>query len=237
MSCKEDVAVASIEKENIPITDTLQTIKEIESFIEPYRSHINKTLDSVLSYNPVNLTKDDTPLNTALGNWMADVVYEAVDPIYFKRTGKHIDFVLLNHGGIRANLNKGAVTARNAYELMPFENKISVIELSKEKMLALLDFLISSERAHPLSKQLTIELDSKGNSKKLILNDIPIDSLNTFHVATSDYLANLGDQMNFFEKPLKRTDIDYLIRNIIIDAFKSTDTIQASYDNRFIKEK
>lgn len=236
-SCKQRSQVATFHTENIPITDSLQKVAEIDSFIQPYRSHIEKTLDSVLAFNPESITKNDSPLNSALGNWMADIVYEAVDPIFYQRTGRHVDFVLLNHGGIRAGLNKGPVTARNAYELMPFENTVSVVEVSREKMSALVDFLVSDQRAHPISRQLTLTLTKDGLLKHLAINGHPVDSLDSYHIATSDYLANLGDQMNFFENPIERTDIDYLIRNIIIDTFGKTDTIQAAQDNRFIKEK
>ncbi|WP_340198441.1 5'-nucleotidase C-terminal domain-containing protein [Ascidiimonas sp. W6] len=235
-ACKHSHQVTKIAGENIHITDSLPKTKSIESFITPYRSRINQTLDSVLAYNPQNLTKNDTPLNTALGNLMADVVYEAIEPIYLKRIGNHVDFVLLNHGGIRSGFNKGGVTARTAYELMPFENTISVLELSRSKMDSLINFLVVGQRAHPFSKELRLSLFKDGTLKDVSIHGLPLDSLKSFKIATSDYLANLGDQMNFFEDPISRVDIDYLIRNIFIDYFRKVDTISASYDHRFIME-
>lgn len=219
---------------NIPVTDSIKNDTAVESFVTPYRTNVNKTLDSALCYNPTNLFKKGTPLNTAIGNWMADETFEAVAPIFESRTGEKLDFVLLNYGGIRAGLNKGNLSARNAYEIMPFENMISVIEINSANMQELIGFLAKSQRAHPISKQLNIAITKDGEVKKVLLNEKPLDTYKTFKIATSDYLANLGDNMSFFKNPVKRTDLNYLIRNIFIDAFKKTDTIKTQYDNRFI---
>lgn len=232
-SCKRSFQVSKTDTVNISISDSISADKKIDSFVKPFREHINRIVDSVLCYNPESLTKNDTPLNTALGNWMADSMYERSDPIYFQRTGKHIDFVLLNHGGIRAGLNKGNMTARTAYEIMPFENKVAVVELSAEKMRELLEFLAVTQRAHPISKQLNLKIRKDSVVEQALLHSKPLDSFKTFRVATSDYLANLGDQMDFFSNPVSRTDINYLIRNIFIDTFQAADTLRAFYDDRF----
>ena len=72
-------------------------IKYIEDFIKPFREQVNKNLDSVISYAPETYSKSDGELNTAIGNLMADAVYEESNPVSNSRTGKDIDFVLLNH--------------------------------------------------------------------------------------------------------------------------------------------
>jgi 2',3'-cyclic-nucleotide 2'-phosphodiesterase (5'-nucleotidase family) len=236
IACKEQNDVSKIVGVNLPVTDSIETNNEIESYIQPYRKHVNNTLDSVLCYNPTALTKNDTPLNTALGNWMADKVYEATNPIFYKRTGATIDFVLLNHGGIRAGLYKGNITARNAFEVMPFENSISVVEINGDKMKDLINYLVKAQKAHPISKELKLTVSKKGLLTEALLKGVPLDYDRSYKVATSDYLANLGDQMIFFADPINRTDINYLIRNIFIDTFKQIDTIKASYDNRFTFE-
>ena len=42
--------------------------------------------------------------------------------------------------------------------------------------------------------------------------------------------------MTFLEKPVSLLNLDYEIRNVLIDYFKSRDTIAPVRDNRFIKE-
>lgn len=235
-SCKQLPDLVQIKGRQLQVTDSLSSVSEIDEYIQPYRTQINQTLDSVLAYNPSTIDVYETPLNTALGNFMVDVVYERSAPIYQKRTGNTVDFAFLNHGGIRSKLNKGAVTARNAYELMPFENTVVVLELTADHIEDMARFLAKSRRAHPFSDQFRLILNKDYSIKSVTVHGQPLDKNRVYRVATSNYLANLGDRMVFFSNPVSRTETDYLIRNTLIDHFAETDTIKAQYDNRFIIE-
>ena len=88
------------------------------------------------------MIKKNGVLNTAIGNMMADVTLKLSNPIYNTRTGNNIDFVLLNHGGIRSIISKGDITLRSAYNIMPFENSIVVCQLKGSDLKELIDYLI-----------------------------------------------------------------------------------------------
>ncbi|MCL8007461.1 5'-nucleotidase C-terminal domain-containing protein [Gelidibacter japonicus] len=236
MSCKTPTDVYKIEGKNININDSLPTITSIENFIKPYRENINKDLDSVLAYSVDTYSKADGYLNTAIGNLMADVIYDEADPIFFKRTGEHIDFVLMNHGGIRSIISKGPISKRTAFELMPFENSIVVSKLPGANVKELLDYLARAKRAHPISK-LKIVLDKDGQVIESLVHEIPIDFNKTYYVATNDYLINGGDGMDFFKDSEDIFVLDYKIRNALIDYFMKTDTINPVADDRFIQLK
>lgn len=234
IACKTSTDVVKIEGKNININDSLQSVASIEDFIKPYRENINKDLDSVLAYSVDTYSKSDGHLNTAIGNLMADVIYEEADPIFFKRTGAHIDFVLMNHGGIRSIISKGPVTKRTAFELMPFENSIVVSKLPGANVQELLEYLSRSKRAHPISK-LKVALDKQGQVIESSINQVPIDFNKTYYVATNDYLVNGGDGMDFFNSSEEVIVLDYKIRNALIDYFMKTDTINPVIDDRFIQ--
>ncbi|MEL4308759.1 5'-nucleotidase [Joostella sp. CR20] len=235
-ACKKgSTKLTSISGTEINITDTLKSVDSIDQFVKPYRDHIEEVLDEQLAYNPKNLSKNDGKLNSTIGNLMADITYEQSNPIFNKRTGNQIDFVLLNHGGIRATMSKGKVSRRTAYEIMPFKNETYVLELSAEKVHELIQYLAEAQTAHPISKQLQITLNKDNSVKSVTINGAPIDDNKTYFVATSDFLATGGDHMNFFKNPINTTDINYLLRNELIDYFEKVDTIKASTDNRFIK--
>lgn len=236
-SCKKEAYhLTKIKGENIAITDSLPTVKPIDEFIAPYRDHLNKNLDSVLTYSVDTYSKSDGELETALGNLMADVVYEQANPIFKSRTGKDIDFLLLNHGGMRAIISKGDVTTRTAYQLMPFENSIVVADLKGEQVKELLEYLARNKRAHPIAN-LKVELDTNSNLSKVTVNGKPIDYGKNYFVCTNDYLANGGDRMNFFKTNDSLYVLDYKIRNALIDYLKKTDTLNPILDNRFIQTK
>jgi len=235
-SCKKDVHLYKIEGQQINISDSLQTNSEIENFIKPYRDNVNKNLDSILAYAVDTYSKSDGDYNTAIGNMMADAVYTEANPIFKSRTGEDIDFVLLNHGGIRSIISKGNVTTRTAYEVMPFDNSTVVVKLKGAQVKELIDYLVKAKRAHPISK-LNIVLDADGNFKSAGLNGEALDYSKTYYVATNDYLYNGGDRMNFFKTNDSLYVLDYKIRNVLIDHFKKIDTLKPTIDNRFIQLK
>jgi len=227
---------SSIEGKRLPINTEITADTSIENYIKPYANHIEKVLDSVLAYNPSNLVKSDGDLNTPIGNMMADLVMEQANPVFNSRTGNNIDMVLLNFGGIRSSIAKGNITTRTAYSAMPFENEIVIAELSPEKMKELLHYLEVAKTAHPVSGvQIRVDKDFKVIDAKI--QDKPLDANKNYFVATSDYLQQGGDNMNFFKDPVNLYRTDYKIRNAIIDYFIKVDTIKTVKDNRYIQIK
>ena len=238
-SCKgtntDELNLSEVNSERITVDESIKGDEEIEEFISPFKEHLNATLDSVIAFNPSLLSKNDGDMNTALGNLMADIVMVQANPVIKKTTGRDIDMVLLNKGGIRSELPAGGVTARSAYNLMPFENEIVVAELSGKQIKQMLKYLEKAKSAHPVSG---IRITANRNYKtiKATIKGEEIDQNKTYLVATSDYLLNGGDNMNFFKDPVNIYGADYKIRNALIDYFSKVDTIQAEIDDRYIRE-
>lgn len=235
-SCKESLVLESTEYNRIAIDDSLSKNSELETFIAPYRVKINAEMDKPLAYNAFSMFKTDTPDNTAIGNMMADAVYEMAEPIFFKRYQKKIDAVLLNYGGIRAGMSEGTVTTRTAYEIMPFENMVIIAELDGKQIKEMINYLSRSAKAHPIAN-MKLKFDIKGNLITAIINGKPLNENETYFIATSNYLIEGGDDMNFFSKAKKLYDVDYKLRNLFIDYFTKKDTIRSFADDRLIKLK
>lgn len=233
LSCNQRTYIEKIEGEQIPISDSLASDSKVEAFVKPFRENINKDLDSVIAYSVDTYSKSDGELNTAIGNLMADIVLEQSNPIFKSRTGKEIDMVLLNHGGIRSILSKGDVTKRTAYEIMPFENSVVVVKLAGEQVMELIEFLLREQRPHPISK-LNIAVDKDFNLLSARVNGFEIDPEKSYYVATNDYLFNGGDDMDFFKKNKNVFVLDYKIRNTMIDYFMKVDTLRPTIDDRFV---
>ena len=233
-SC-ESSHISKIEGKRLTIDENIRAQSDIENFIKPYREHINKTLDSVISYAPETYSKSDGDFNTAIGNLFADAVFTESNPIFKKRTGNTIDLVLLNHGGIRSIISKGNITSRTAYEIMPFENSVVVVALKGSQINEMFIYLSKAKRAHPLSRQVQLTLDKDFNISSATVHGKPVNDSQIYYVATNDYLYNGGDGMTFFQPNDGLVVLDYKIRNILIDNFKKTDTLNPKRDNRFIK--
>lgn len=235
-SCKgEYQSLSEIDGQRIPVDTSLAGENEITEFIKPYKEHLNATLDATLAYNPEFLSKSNGDLNTAIGNLMADGLLEQTSPIFEQRTGKKIDLVLLNHGGIRAEIPVGNVTTRTAYQIMPFENEVVVAEITGKKMKEMLEYLSRAKTAHPVSG-INLIADKDYKIIQATINGKEIKDDKTYFVATSDYLVSGGDNMRFFDDPVNLYETNYKIRNAMIDYFKKIDTIKSVIDNRYIRE-
>lgn len=236
-SCKKKSEFTLQKVQSAPIkVDTYNNEdSSVLSFIAPYKTRVDLELDSVLAFAPKRLSKKDSKYNTAIGNMMADAVFEMANPVFKSRTGYTFNAVLLNYGGIRAGLPEGDITTRTAYEIMPFENEVVVVELSGLQMKKMYQYL-SHGVAHPISN-LQITLNTNGTLKEALIQGHQVIDNETYFIATSNYLQEGGDRMTFLGKPVSLLSLDYKIRNVLIDYFKKKDTLAPVRDNRFTKEK
>jgi len=235
-SCSQkNYNLTKIEGKQLPITEKAAETPAIENFIKPYRDHINKDLDSVLAYCPETLDKSTGKWQSTIGNLMADVCIERGNLVFNAREKKNIDICLLNHGGIRAILPKGNVTSRTAFEIMPFENSLVVVALKGDQILEITSYIIKVQKAQPLSG-MTFTIAKDKMAKNILVQGKPLDLNKTYYVATNDYLANGGDSMSFFAKGIQKFDLNYKLRNVLIDYFKQVDTIPVPRDVRITEE-
>jgi 2',3'-cyclic-nucleotide 2'-phosphodiesterase (5'-nucleotidase family) len=235
-SCsKNNYNLTKIEGKQLPVTEKAAETPEIENFIKPYRDHINKDLDNVLAYCPETLDKSTGKWQTGIGSLMADVCVLRGNIVFNVREKKNIDLCLLNHGGIRAILPKGNVTTRSAFEIMPFENSLVVLALKGEQISEIAAYIIKEKKPQPLSG-MTFTITKDNKAKNIMVQGNPLDLNKTYYVATNDYLANGGDSMTFFAKNTQKFDLNYKLRDVLIDYFKEVDTVVAPKNIRITEE-
>ncbi|MDC1539227.1 5'-nucleotidase C-terminal domain-containing protein [Flavobacteriaceae bacterium] len=235
-SCENSKQLVNINAENRIIAEGLPSNKDIEAVIDPYKINLDKSMNKILSYSTATYSKNDGNYNTAIGNLMADAIMELSNPIFKSRTGKNLDMVLLNHGGIRSVLSKGNITTRTAYSLMPFENSVIVVALKGTVIMEMTSYLKEFGKPHPISG-IELVLNSDNTYNTILIGGKPIEMEKTYYVATNDYLYKGGDQMYFLKKSDTLYDLNYKIRTVLIDYFKTYDTLSPTKDQRFIKLK
>ena len=199
LSCDNSKQLTKIETQNISVNAELASNAAVDAYMEPYKTHVESAMNTVISYAPKTHSKKNGQYNTALGNMMADAVMELSNPVFKSRTGKNLDMVLLNHGGIRSILSKGDVTNKTAFGIMPFENSVVVTALKGSVVLELASYLKDFGKAHPISG-LEIVLNADLTFQSILINGQEIEPSKTYYVATNDYLYKGGDRMDFFKK-------------------------------------
>ena len=222
---------------NIEINQKVLSDSSIVKYYQPFKKILEESLmNTPISYSPETYKKNDGELNSTLSNMFADATYEMSNPVFNKMSGKNIDIVLLNNGGIRSIISRGNISEKTAFELMPFENSIVVLELSGLSIIKMIDYLRKVKLQHPISGlQITLNNDYSINEVKI--NGISIENEKKYYVATTDYLLEGGDKMYFLAETTKTTDINYKMRDILIDYFKKYDTLKLKSDNRFMRIK
>ena len=193
-SCHQTTTNKEANYQRISIDNSLEPNPAIKEFLQPYKKSLDAAMAEILCYSENAHTKTEGALNTALGNLMADAVFEMTVPFLKKRYNESLDLVLLNHGGIRAALPKGPIKTETAFRIMPFENQVVVVQMKGSAILEMIDYLKIARRAHPISG-MTLHITKKGILKKLLIQGKPLSLDNVYNVATSDYLLNGGDRM------------------------------------------
>lgn len=233
IACKNNShEVSKINAKQLKIGNEVKQDSSIIQLFTPYKKKMTNEITKSLSFSPKILERTDGNLQSTLGNLVADLSYEKANELFKNKTGKTVDFSMSNYGGIRAAIMKGDVTVSNAFELMPFDNTLVVVELNYDKIKALFNYFVAKKRAHPLSKN--IQLTIKNDSYNVLINGKAIKKDKTYFVATSNYLQKGGDGMIFFSEPESLFDSNFLIRDAIVDYFESKDTLSANLDNRVI---
>ena len=232
-SCSKNNNYNKIDKKQIKIDSFYSADSKIQSFIKPYKKTVQDSLSKVLCYSLKSHSKSDSELNSAIGNMIADAVFEIASPLFKKNYNINADFVLLNFGGIRSELPSGEITIETAYKIMPFENTVVLAKMKSQVIKEMINYLISEPKAHPISG-MKIEISRENELKKFKIQNKPLIANRDYFVLTSDYLVNGGDNMSFFKKSDSIFTLELKIRDILIDFFSKKDSLDIKSDNRFI---
>ncbi|WP_136666853.1 5'-nucleotidase C-terminal domain-containing protein [Flavobacterium sp. H122] len=217
--------VTEIHGKQIRVDASVGIKQEYEDLIAPYKQQINKDLDKILAYNPQLLDKTKgNQFQSNIGDLFAQITLDKANKVFSEREKKFVDIAILNNGGIRAVIPMGNVTSRSAYEVMPFENTAVVLEVKGQIILDFVNFFIKDKKPHPFAGMtFTITADKKAKDIKIGGADLDLEK--TYYIVTNDYLANGGDKMEFLLKASRKVDIDYKLRNMLIDYFTDVDVV------------
>lgn len=184
----------------------------LEELIAPYRKDLSVIMDQEIGYLEVDMIKERPESN--MGNWLADMFYEEAKAA----NNGLLDFAIQNYGGIRINsLGKGPISIGKVYEIMPFDNLISIISANGQITKAFLDH-IARDRGWPVSKGLAFSIINQ-QATDILLNGQPLDPDRIYHFALPDYIASGGSGSTMLANGLRK-DLNILVRDAFIQHIK-----------------
>jgi len=182
----------------------------INEMIQPYKEVMEDEMGEVIGICAKTLEKEKP--ESTLGNWVSDLLVERTSDKY----GQTVDFAMQNYGGLRvSSLAAGDVTVGKLYELMPFDNMIVVLHMRGDSLIRMFDHMAQS-RGWPISSQVRYTIID-GKPTDIYIHGNPLEADYIYAFALPDYIANGGDRCTFLADAQKRIDLDYLVRDAIID--------------------
>lgn len=158
-------------------------------------------------------------------NWASDALWEAAKQAYDGR----VDIAIVNMGGMRCAWQAGPITKGNVFELMPFDNRLVILTMKGEDVLALCEsFAHYGGQGVAGMRVKTVN----GHVANVTIGGKALDTKSTYTVATSDYLAGGADHMDALTRYVDYWNSDLLIRDLYLDAVREQDTIRAAVDGR-----
>ncbi len=205
-ACSQQLHVTKIEKQLYPITSTIKSDAAMEAFVSPYRQKLDSVMNDVVGFSTKEIQKDrpEGPLN----NFFADAMYQIGKDWDLK-----FDFAYTNYGGLRIPLPKGEIYRYKIFELMPFENAVTLMTFKGDDIHAFFDF-IAAGGGDPIAGATFVIDDKKAIDIKI--NGQAFDRTKSYTVLTSDYMANGGDGGAIFTKGFNRNDTTYKLRDALL---------------------
>jgi len=193
-ACSYEYTVVKTEAEPIEVNSEYSANPSSEEIIAPFRKELGDSMNTVLCQSEMAMTKRRP--ESELGNLVADLCLAVGNELCQKKDILAIDFCLMNTGGLRASLPNGDITTGNVFELMPFENELVVVTLAPEGILELINYLKTSG-GEPIAG---IRIKHGKDNFEASVNGQDINTEKEYRVLTTDYLANGGDKMTFFQE-------------------------------------
>lgn len=168
---------------------------------------------------------------SVMGNMVADAMLNA---------HPEFDFAVTNSGGLRQDIDAGAVTVGELISAFPFPNTIVQLEMKGSDMRQIFEHGAGlTNGILQVSKGVEFVYDeSKPIGKRIVvckIKGVPLDDNKTYKVLTSNFLADGGDGFLVFKKTLsyKNTGVEML--QAMIKYLKRFETFTPKIEGRVRK--
>lgn len=194
---KSKLTYSPEESTMILVSDSsFQEDSEMIALISPYKAKMDSIMSEVIGYS--NETMDSKLPDSALPQFVIEIMRSQAE----KATGEKVDAALVNLGGLRSPLYKGDVTIGSIFSIFPFENALTLITVKGKDLKEL--YKVVNERKRLAATVIPNLVDDK-----------------EYRLATIDYLVDGNDNASALKSATNRTDTNILLRDLIIDYYRS----------------
>ncbi len=193
------------------------------SMIRPYQVELSTRMNRVIG-NAESDFSNARP-NGSLGDLAADMLRRTAS----EHLGFAVDIGLTNWGGLRIPINKGPIRVGDIYSVMPFENTLVVLTFTGTQIRAIANELAATGGQPISGLRMRIE---DGKAVDVLVGTRAIKDEDTYTLVTSNFLADGGDGYKTLQNPLKRQDLNILMRDAMIRYITERYNVTPTFDSR-----
>ncbi len=210
--------------------DKIEPDPEIKAILDSYVSEVAPILNEVIGTTPSDISRETSVAGeSAMGNLVADAM----------RWQTGTDFAFMNSGGVRADIDAGEITWKEAFTVQPFGNDLVKMNVTGEVIKTLLEQQWGSKvRIMPISGLKVTYDDSRAAGDRIVSitkNDgTPVEIEKTYSITVNNYMAGGGDGYAILatiaDKQIDVVDLDALVNYI-----KAHGEVNPKIEGRVIK--
>jgi 2',3'-cyclic-nucleotide 2'-phosphodiesterase (5'-nucleotidase family) len=201
---------------------------EVKAIIDSMQYEVEKEMSQVVGEAEIHLTRGQGA-QSLIGNLVMDAVLEEIGA----------DFAFTNLGGIRADIQKGPVTYRDIFEVLPFGNEIVTVEMSGALLKEILEIRVSyNHQGLQVAGGEVVynrNLPNFQRVTKIVIGGKEWDPNETYTVATTDFLMQGNAGLTILtEIPEEKVNYLYIImRDAVANYFKRHKVVSSQIDDRW----
>lgn len=217
--------------EIMPVVSTaVQPDPQVAELVNRYQAVAQQASERVIGETKVALVRGSGHDETLLGDVVTDAMLGA------DAGGRKADIAIHNNsGGLRADINAGQITFGELYQVLPFDNVLTSMDLKGELLLRILERSINGAGMNLAIAGAQVVYDPSAPTGHRIvsmtINGQPFDPAKTYRVQTIDFLAGGGQgQVEFRDG----TNVVYgeLTVDVVADYIAKHSPLDPKFDNR-----
>ncbi|MCD4651621.1 MAG: 5'-nucleotidase C-terminal domain-containing protein [Candidatus Cloacimonetes bacterium] len=221
----DSILITMFQEEHIPHP-------EIGSKLWVMQTEAEKGMNTVIGHAKVFLSRLGSGAQNVIGNLICDIMLES--------TGA--DFSFLNLGGIRDDIPQGAITYRDVFDVLPFDNQIVLFEASGTFLKQIIEKRVEYSR-HGLrvsGVEVVFSKERENNDRvtKLLIGGKPWRADATYKIATSDFLMEGNAGLTLLTK-VEEKDIIRLensMRDTVVEYIRHNSPVSSQIDKRWKRD-
>ncbi len=177
---------------------------------------------------------------STLGNFVADVQLWALN----EDGTRSVDITFMNPGGLRADINAGDTTYREAANVQSFANTLVTLDLTGAQIKQILEEQWQPAGASRpflrlgVNEALTYTYDPTApqgsHITEILLDGVPLDLTATYSVGANSFLASGGDNFVTFREGVNKADSGKIDLEAMVDYFQTFGSATPDYGQRAV---